>query len=47
MERADESIVRQPLLDNESKPVADQIQEKQRSRLHVAVVVDEFVGFAV
>ena len=46
MERAVESIVRQPLLVPESKPVDDLFHEMQRSRQHVAVVVDEYGGIA-
>ena len=46
MERAVESIVRQPLLVPESKPVDDLIHEMQRSRQQVAVVVDEYGGIA-
>ena len=46
MERAVESIVRQPLLVPESKPVDDLFHEMQHSRQHVAVVVDEYGGIA-
>lgn len=46
MERTVESIVRQPLLVPESKPVDDLFHEMQRSRQHVAVVVDEYGGIA-
>lgn len=46
MERAVESIVRQPLLVPESKPVDDLFHEMQRPRQHVAVVVDEYGGIA-
>ena len=46
MERSVESIVRDPLLVPESKPVDDLFHEMQRSRQHVAVVVDEYGGIA-
>ena len=46
MERDVESIVRQPMLVPESKPVDDLFHEMQRSRQHVAVVVDEYGGIA-
>lgn len=46
LSREVESIVRQPLLVPESKPVDDLFHEMQRSRQHVAVVVDEYGGIA-
>ncbi|MBT1163638.1 hemolysin family protein [Bifidobacterium felsineum] len=46
LNREVESIVRQPLLVPESKPVDDLFHEMQRSRQHVAVVVDEYGGIA-
>ena len=44
--RAVESIVRDPMLVPESKPVDDLFHQMQRSRQHVAVVVDEYGGIA-
>lgn len=41
-----DSIVREPMLVPESKPVDDLFHEMQRSRQHVAVVVDEYGGIA-
>ena len=46
LDRSVETIVRQPLLVPESKPVDDLFHEMQRSRQHVAVVVDEYGGIA-
>lgn len=40
------SICRQPMLVPESKPVDDLFHEMQRTRQHVAVVVDEYGGIA-
>ncbi|WP_055427321.1 hemolysin family protein [Bifidobacterium aesculapii] len=40
------SIVRKPMLVPESKPVDDLFHQMQRSRQHVAVVVDEYGGIA-
>ena len=40
------SIVRHPMLVPESKPVDDLFHEMQRTRQHVAVVVDEYGGIA-
>ncbi|KFJ05968.1 hemolysin family protein [Bifidobacterium tsurumiense] len=40
------SIVRNPMLVPESKPVDDLFHEMQRTRQHVAVVVDEYGGIA-
>lgn len=45
-ERTVESLVRQPMLVPESKPVDDLFHEMQRSRQHVAMVVDEYGGIA-
>lgn len=44
--RAVESIIRQPMLVPESKPVDDLFHDMQRTRQHVAVVVDEYGGIA-
>ena len=41
-----ESIVRDPMLVPESKPVDDLFHQMQRTRQHVAVVVDEYGGIA-
>lgn len=41
-----ESIVREPMLVPESKPVDDLFHQMQRTRQHVAVVVDEYGGIA-
>lgn len=41
-----DSIVREPMLVPESKPVDDLFHQMQRSRQHVAVVVDEYGGIA-
>ncbi|MBT1171907.1 HlyC/CorC family transporter [Bifidobacterium sp. MA2] len=46
MTRKVSSIVRDPMLVPESKPVDDLFHEMQRSRQHVAVVVDEYGGIA-
>lgn len=46
LERNIASIVREPMLVPESKPVDDLFHEMQRSRQHVAVVVDEYGGIA-
>ncbi|PJM79843.1 hemolysin family protein [Bifidobacterium scaligerum] len=46
LDRQVETIVRQPMLVPESKPVDDLFHEMQRSRQHVAVVVDEYGGIA-
>ena len=46
MNREIESIIRQPMLVPESKPVDDLFHEMQRTRQHVAVVVDEYGGIA-
>ena len=40
------SIVREPMLVPESKPVDDLFHQMQRTRQHVAVVVDEYGGIA-
>ncbi|MBW3091461.1 HlyC/CorC family transporter [Bifidobacterium sp. 82T10] len=40
------SIIRQPMLVPESKPVDDLFHEMQRTRQHVAIVVDEYGGIA-
>ena len=40
------SIVRDPMLVPESKPVDDLFHQMQRSRQHVAIVVDEYGGIA-
>lgn len=45
-ERTIESLVRTPMLVPESKPVDDLFHQMQRSRQHVAVVVDEYGGIA-
>ena len=45
-ERDVESICRQPMLVPESKPVDDLFHQMQRSRQHVAVVIDEYGGIA-
>lgn len=45
-ERAVESVLREPMLVPESKPVDDLFHEMQRSRHHVAIVVDEYGGIA-
>lgn len=45
-ERTVESIARDPLLIPESKPVDDLFHQMQRSRQHVAIVVDEYGGIA-
>ncbi|WEV73108.1 hemolysin family protein [Bifidobacterium sp. ESL0790] len=44
--RTMESICRDPMLVPESKPVDDLFHEMQRTRQHVAVVVDEYGGIA-
>lgn len=41
-----ESIVRDPMLVPESKPVDDLFHQMQRTRQHVAIVVDEYGGIA-
>ncbi|WP_395952766.1 hemolysin family protein [Bifidobacterium vespertilionis] len=41
-----ESIVRDPLLVPESKPVDDLFHQMQKQRQHVAIVVDEYGGIA-
>ena len=41
-----ESIVRDPLMVPESKPVDDLFHEMQRKRQHIAMVVDEYGGIA-
>ncbi|WP_240811881.1 hemolysin family protein [Bifidobacterium avesanii] len=41
-----DSIVREPLLVPESKPVDDLFHQMQKQRQHVAVVVDEYGGIA-
>lgn len=41
-----ESVCRQPMLVPESKPVDDLFHQMQRTRQHVAVVVDEYGGIA-
>lgn len=46
MEREVSSIVRDPMLVPESKPVDDLFHQMQRSRQHVAIVVDEYGGIA-
>ena len=46
MERDVASIVRKPMLVPESKPVDDLFHQMQRSRQHVAIVVDEYGGIA-
>jgi len=46
MSRPVESIVRDPLLVPESKPVDDLFHQMQKQRQHVAVVVDEYGGIA-
>ncbi|KAA8820600.1 HlyC/CorC family transporter [Bifidobacterium rousetti] len=46
MGREVSSIVRDPMLVPESKPVDDLFHQMQRSRQHVAVVVDEYGGIA-
>ncbi|MBM6699394.1 HlyC/CorC family transporter [Bifidobacterium pullorum subsp. saeculare] len=45
-DRSVESIVRDPMLVPESKPVDDLFHQMQRSRQHVAIVVDEYGGIA-
>ncbi len=45
-ERRVDTICRTPMLIPESKPVDDLFHEMQRSRQHVAVVVDEYGGIA-
>lgn len=45
-DRPVESIARTPMLVPESKPVDDLFHQMQRSRQHVAVVVDEYGGIA-
>ncbi|WP_300768626.1 hemolysin family protein [uncultured Bifidobacterium sp.] len=45
-ERTVDSMCRQPLLVPESKPVDDLFHVMQRSRQHVAVVIDEYGGIA-
>ena len=45
-ERTVDSIVRDPLLVPESKPVDDLFHQMQRLRQHVAIVVDEYGGIA-
>ncbi len=45
-ERSVESIVRDPMLVPESKPVDDLFHEMQIKRQHVAVVVDEYGGIS-
>ncbi|MCI1223108.1 MAG: hemolysin family protein [Bifidobacterium subtile] len=44
--RSVETICRQPMLVPESKPVDDLFHEMQRTRQHVAMVVDEYGGIA-
>lgn len=44
--RTVDTIIRQPMLVPESKPVDDLFHEMQRTRQHVAVVVDEYGGIA-
>ena len=46
MSRDVASIVRDPMLVPESKPVDDLFHQMQRSRQHVAIVVDEYGGIA-
>ena len=46
MTREVESIVRDPMLVPESKPVDDLFHQMQRTRQHVAIVVDEYGGIA-
>lgn len=46
LERDVESICREPMLVPESKPVDDLFHQMQRSRQHVAVVIDEYGGIA-
>lgn len=46
MDRDVASIVREPMLVPESKPVDDLFHQMQRSRQHVAIVVDEYGGIA-
>lgn len=46
MTRDVESIIRNPMLVPESKPVDDLFHEMQRTRQHVAIVVDEYGGIA-
>ena len=46
MERGVASIVREPMLVPESKPVDDLFHQMQRSRQHAAIVVDEYGGIA-
>ena len=45
-ERTVDSIVRDPLLVPESKPVDDLFHQMQRLRQHAAIVVDEYGGIA-
>lgn len=45
-DRTVESIIREPMLVPESKPVDDLFHQMQRSRQHVAIVVDEYGGIA-
>ncbi|WP_257639535.1 hemolysin family protein [Alloscardovia macacae] len=45
-ERTLESIVREPMLVPESKPVDDLFHDMQTNRQHVALVVDEYGGIA-
>ena len=44
MTREVESVVRDPMLVPESKPVDDLFHQMQRTRQHVAIVVDEYGG---
>ena len=44
--RTVDTIIRQPMFVPESKPVDDLFHEMQRTRQHVAVVVDEYGGIA-
>ena len=46
MTREVESVVRDPMLVPESKPVDDLFHQMQRTRQHVAIVVDEYGGIA-
>ncbi|TCD55086.1 HlyC/CorC family transporter [Alloscardovia theropitheci] len=45
-ERAIETIMREPMLVPESKPVDDLFHDMQTKRQHVAIVVDEYGGIA-
>ena len=46
LNRSVDSIVRDPMLVPESKPVDDLFHEMQRTRQHAAIVVDEYGGIA-